>query len=65
MATIQPVVLFFVLGVLAGVMKSDLKIPEALYKSLSIFLLIAIGLTGPPKLYKLTKRTITPEKMLY
>ena len=43
MATIQPVVLFFILGVLAGVMKSDLKIPEALYKSLSIFLLIAIG----------------------
>ncbi|MEP6606701.1 MAG: sodium-dependent bicarbonate transport family permease, partial [Nitrosospira sp.] len=46
MATIQPVVLFFVLGVLAGVLKSDLKIPEALYKSLSIFLLIAIGFKG-------------------
>ncbi|HNM72608.1 MAG TPA: sodium-dependent bicarbonate transport family permease, partial [Nitrosomonas sp.] len=44
--TIQPVVLFFVMGVIAGVIKSDLKIPEALYKSLSIFLLIAIGLKG-------------------
>ena len=29
MATIQPVVIFFILGVLAGVLKSDLKIPEA------------------------------------
>ncbi|WP_293006821.1 sodium-dependent bicarbonate transport family permease [Nitrosomonas sp.] len=46
MATIQPVVLFFVFGVLAGVIKSDLKIPEALYKSLSLFLLIAIGFKG-------------------
>ena len=33
MATIQPVVFFFVAGVLAGVIKSDLKIPEALYKT--------------------------------
>ncbi|MBK7353568.1 MAG: sodium-dependent bicarbonate transport family permease [Nitrosomonas sp.] len=50
--TIQPVVLFFVMGVVAGVIKSDLKIPEALYKSLSIFLLIAIGLKGGVSLSK-------------
>ena len=56
MATIQPVVLFFVLGVLAGVMKSDLKIPEALYKSLSIFLLIAIGFKGGVSMAKISAR---------
>lgn len=42
----EPVILFFLLGVLAGVVRSDLKIPGVLYESLSIFLLLAIGLKG-------------------
>ncbi len=42
----EPVILFFVLGALAGFLRSDLKIPGVLYESLSIFLLIAIGLKG-------------------
>lgn len=42
----EPVILFFVLGAFAGFMRSDLKIPGALYDSLSIFLLLAIGLKG-------------------
>lgn len=42
----EPVVLFFVLGVAAGLLRSDLKIPGALYEALSIFLLLAIGLKG-------------------
>jgi uncharacterized protein len=43
---LDPVILFFVLGVLAGVMKSDLRLPESLYETLSIYLLVAIGLKG-------------------
>ncbi len=43
---LDPVILFFVLGVLAGISKSDLRIPEALYETLSIYLLVAIGLKG-------------------
>ena len=42
----EPVILFFLLGLLAGVARSDLKIPAVLYESLSIFLLLAIGLKG-------------------
>jgi len=42
----EPVILFFLLGVGAGVLRSDLKIPGVLYESLSIFLLLAIGLKG-------------------
>ncbi|WP_150428531.1 sodium-dependent bicarbonate transport family permease [Dechloromonas sp. CZR5] len=42
----EPVILFFLLGVLAGLARSDLKIPAVLYESLSIFLLLAIGLKG-------------------
>jgi len=42
----DPVVLFFLLGVVAKLAKSDLRLPEALYETLSIFLLLAIGLKG-------------------
>ena len=43
---LSPVVLAFVLGALAVVVKSDLEIPAPLYKTLSIYLLLAIGLKG-------------------
>ncbi|WP_018872710.1 sodium-dependent bicarbonate transport family permease [Thioalkalivibrio sp. ALJ16] len=46
----DPVVLFFLLGAVAGLAKSDLKIPMAIYEALSIYLLLAIGLMGGVKL---------------
>jgi len=46
MSSFEPVILFFLLGALAGFVRSDLKIPGVLYESLSIFLLLAIGLKG-------------------
>ena len=42
----EPVILFFLLGLIAGLLRSDLKIPAPLYDSLSIVLLLAIGLKG-------------------
>ncbi|MFC0473366.1 sodium-dependent bicarbonate transport family permease [Halalkalibacter kiskunsagensis] len=51
---LSPVVLFFVLGLIAALVKSDLKVPSALNESLSIFLLIAIGLKGGIELSKYT-----------
>lgn len=42
----SPVILFFVLGVLAAAVRSDLAIPEAMAKSMSLFLMAAIGLKG-------------------
>lgn len=42
----EPVILFFALGLAAGWARSDLKLPAFLYESLSIFLLLAIGLKG-------------------
>ena len=41
-----PMPLFFVLGILATLMRSDLKVPEALYIGLTLYLLGAIGLHG-------------------
>lgn len=49
---LDPAVLFFLLGILAGVFRSDLKIPQPLYETLSLYLLIAIGLKGGLALQK-------------
>lgn len=43
---IDVVILFFLLGLAAGLARSDLKLPSALYDSLTLFLLLAIGLKG-------------------
>lgn len=42
----SPVILFFVLGFIAALVKSDLSIPEAFAKAMSIYLMAAIGLKG-------------------
>lgn len=43
---LSPAVLAFALGITATLVKSDLKIPEALSSTLSMYLLLAIGLKG-------------------
>jgi len=43
---ISPAILAFLLGGLAGFLRSDLEIPEAIAKGLSIYLMLAIGLKG-------------------
>lgn len=43
---LSPVVMFFILGVLAAIFKSDLAFPKGLSEALSIYLLIAIGMKG-------------------
>lgn len=43
---VSPAVLFFVLGVAAALLRSDLKLPEPLYVTLTVYLLTAIGFKG-------------------
>lgn len=42
----DPAVLFFVFGVLAGLVKSNLEIPPQISRFLSLYLLMALGLKG-------------------
>lgn len=42
----SPTVLFFVLGVVAGSVRSDLDVPESISRYLSIYLIMAIGFKG-------------------
>jgi hypothetical protein len=57
----DPVVLFFLLGVIARLAKSDLRIPEALYETLSIYLLLAIGLKGGVELARVPLGLVLPQ----
>ena len=43
---LSPMVLAFALGLAATLVRSDLRVPDALYTALSIYLLFAIGLKG-------------------
>jgi hypothetical protein len=58
---IDVVVFFFVLGVFARLVKSDLRLPEALYETLSIYLLLAIGLKGGIELSKQSLAALAPQ----
>ena len=40
------VIVFFLLGLVAGLLKSDLRVPSAVYETLSILLMLALGLKG-------------------
>jgi hypothetical protein len=46
MPQLDPVIWFFVLGLLAGVARADLRLPAAIYDFVSMVLLLAIGLKG-------------------
>jgi len=43
---LDPAILFFIFGVLAGFARSNLEIPPAISRFLSLYLLMALGLKG-------------------
>jgi hypothetical protein len=55
------VVLFFLLGVFARLAGSDLRLPEALYETLSLYLLLAIGLKGGIELSRQPVAALAPQ----
>jgi len=58
---IDVVIFFFLLGVFARLVGSDLRLPEALYETLSIYLLLAIGLKGGIELSQQPIATLLPQ----
>lgn len=57
------VVSFFVLGAVARLARSDLKLPPALYDSLSIYLLLSIGLKGGVELARQPLFAVAPQAL--
>jgi hypothetical protein len=49
---LSPIVLAFVLGIVAGILRSELELPDAVLKLISIYLLFSIGITGGQELAK-------------
>ena len=58
------VVLFFLFGLLAGLVRSELKLPPALYDTLSLFLLLALGLKGGVGLAQQSLQPLLPQLAL-
>ena len=49
---LDPAILFFIFGVFAGSVKSNLEIPPQISRFLSLYLLMALGLKGGFALHK-------------
>jgi hypothetical protein len=58
---LDPAILFFVFGILAGTLKSNLEIPPPVSRFLSLYLLMALGLKGG---FALAKSGLTAEVTL-
>lgn len=57
----DPVIWFFALGVAAGLMRSELRLPPAIYDLLSVLLLLTIGLKGGVELAQQSFAAILPQ----
>lgn len=55
------VIAFFALGLIAGLIKSDLKVPQAIYETLSILLMLTLGLKGGMALHGHTQNLVISE----
>jgi hypothetical protein len=55
---LDPAILFFIFGALAGTVQSNLEIPPAISRFLSLYLLMALGLKGG---FALAQSGLTPE----
>ncbi|KAA0876445.1 sodium-dependent bicarbonate transport family permease [Nitrincola tapanii] len=58
------VVMFFLLGLVAGWVKSDLSVPKAAYDLLSLMLMLTIGLKGGFALHGQLRFSLLPELLL-
>ena len=58
---LSPIILFFALGMIAALLRSQMTIPEAFAKGLAIYLMMAIGLKGG---VEMSKNPLTLDVML-
>lgn len=57
----DPIVFFFALGLLARLVRSELRLPDGLYDMLSFYLLLAIGLKGGMELSRQPLADLAPQ----
>lgn len=64
MLSLDPVVLFFLLGLGAGLARAELRLPPAVYEFVSMILLLAIGLKGGVQLALQPLGALLPQALL-
>lgn len=57
---LSPVVLFFLMGIVAVIVNSDLKVPEAFYTGYTMIILFTIGIKGGTELKNVSFFTMLP-----
>jgi hypothetical protein len=60
---VDPVIWFFVLGMAAGLLRSELRLPPAIYDLLSMLLLLTIGLKGGVELARSPFAGVFPQML--
>lgn len=61
--SVDPVIWFFALGVAAGLVRSELRLPPAIYDLLSVLLLLTIGLKGGVELAQQPFAAVLPQAL--
>lgn len=61
MSSIDPIIWFFIFGVIAGISKSELRLPNQVYDFVSMILLLTIGLKGGIELANQPFATLLPQ----
>lgn len=61
MTILDPIILFFLLGLAAGLLRSELRLPAAVYELVSMLLLLAIGLKGGIELSRQPLGQLVPQ----
>ncbi len=61
MTSLDPIILFFILGLSAGLLRSELRLPSAVYDLVSMVLLLAIGMKGGIELAKQPLIVLLPQ----
>jgi len=64
MNSIDPIIWFFLFGLFAGAMKSELRLPSQIYDFVSMLLLLTIGLKGGIELANQPFATLLPQMAL-
>ncbi len=60
---IDPVILFFLLGIFAGLLRSELRLPAAVYELVSMILLLSIGMKGGIELARQPLEAMLPQML--
>lgn len=60
---LDPVILFFLLGIFAGLLRSELRLPAAVYELVSMILLLSIGMKGGIELARQPLDAMLPQML--